>query len=89
MELLIQWKDTQERVLQKFGVLDEGQISPNAQQMEDDDDVFFWLTADEARHIGAGFDGGDFIVVSPEEDNERTINDIKRELEEGAVNSHL
>jgi hypothetical protein len=64
MRFLIQFKDNNEEAVHAFGVLDEGQIEPNAQQLEDEDDkVFFWLTQDEALAIGADYDGGDWVVL--------------------------
>ena len=64
MKFLIQWKDSKEEEVHRFGVLNEGEIEPNAQQLEDEDDsVFFWLTQDEALAIGADYDGGDWVVL--------------------------
>ena len=64
MRFLIQFKDNNEEAVRTFGVLDEGQIEPNAQQLEEEDDkVFFWLTKDEALAIGADYDGGDWVVL--------------------------
>jgi hypothetical protein len=64
MKLLIQWKDSKEEEVHRFGVLNEGQIEPNAQQLEDEDDhIFFWLTPEEATAIGEDYDGGDWVVI--------------------------
>jgi hypothetical protein len=64
MKFLIQFKDNNEEAVRTFGVLNEGEIEPNAQQLEDEDeDIFFWLTQDEALAIGSDYDGGDWIVL--------------------------
>lgn len=64
MRFLIQWKDSKEEEVQSFGVLNEGDIEPNAQQLEDEDEgIFFWLTQDEALAIGSDYDGGDWVVL--------------------------
>jgi hypothetical protein len=64
VRFLIQWKDSKEEELHRFGVLDEGQIEPNAQQLEEQDDsIFFWLTREEYLAIGEGYDGGDWVVL--------------------------
>jgi hypothetical protein len=64
MKFLIQFKDTQEEAIHTFGVLEEGRIFPTSQQLVDeDDDVFYWLTQDQALAIGSGYDGGDWIVL--------------------------
>lgn len=64
MRFLIQWKDSKEEEVQRFGVLNEGEIEPNAQQLEDEDEgIFFWLTQDEALAIGSDYDGGDWVVL--------------------------
>lgn len=64
MKLLIQWKDSKEEEVHRFGVLDEGKIFPTAKQLaEEDDDVFFWLTREESIAIGEDYDGGDWVVL--------------------------
>ena len=64
MKFLIQWKDNKEEEVHLFAVLDEGQIEPNAQQLDEvDDSVFFWLTREEYLAIGEGYDGGDWVVL--------------------------
>lgn len=64
MKFLIQWKDSKEEEIHHFGVLNEGEIEPNAQQLEDEDEgIFFWLTQDEALAIGSDYDGGDWVVL--------------------------
>jgi hypothetical protein len=64
MKFLIQWKDSREEEIHHFGVLNEGEIEPNAQQLEDEDEgIFFWLTQDEALAIGSDYDGGDWVVL--------------------------
>jgi hypothetical protein len=60
MRFLIQWKDTGEEVVQDFGVLPEGQEGEN---QPNDEQIFFWLTEEEALAIGSDYDGGDWIVV--------------------------
>jgi hypothetical protein len=60
MKFLIQFKDNQEEAVHRFGVLpagEEGEDQPN------DDEIFFWLTPEEALAIGADYDGGDWIVL--------------------------
>ena len=64
MRFLIQFKDNQEEVICTFGVLDEGQVEPNAQQLEDEDEsIFYWLTQEEVLAIGSDYDGGDWVVL--------------------------
>ena len=64
MKFLIQWKDSKEEEIHHFGVLNEGEVEPNAQQLEDEDEgIFFWLTQDEALAIGSDYDGGDWVVL--------------------------
>ena len=64
MKFLIQFKDNNEEAVRTFGVLNEGEIEPNAQQLEDENEgIFFWLTQDEALAIGSDYDGGDWIVL--------------------------
>ena len=60
MRFLIQWKDTGEEVVQDFGVLPEGQEGEN---QPNDEQIFFWLTEEEALAIGSDYDGGDWIVL--------------------------
>ncbi len=48
------WKDSKEEEVHHFGILNEGEIEPNAQELEDEDEgIFFWLTQDEALAIGS------------------------------------
>jgi hypothetical protein len=64
MKFLIQFKDNNEEAVRTFGVLNEGEIEPNAQQLEDKDEgIFYWLTQEEALAIGSDYDGGDWIVL--------------------------
>jgi hypothetical protein len=64
MRFLIQWKDSKEEEVHRFGVLDEGKIFPTSQQLADEDDsIFFWLTQEEALAIGEDYDGGDWVVL--------------------------
>jgi hypothetical protein len=64
MKFLIQWKESKEEEVHYFRVLDEGKIFPTARQLaEEDDDVFYWLTQEEALAIGADYDGGDWVVL--------------------------
>jgi hypothetical protein len=60
MRFLIQWKDTGEEVVQDFGVLPEGQEGEN---QPNDEQIFFWLTEEEALAIGSDYDGGDWVVL--------------------------
>ena len=60
MRFLIQWKDTGEEVVQDFGVLPEGEEGEN---QPNDEQIFFWLTQEEALAIGSDYDGGDWIVL--------------------------
>lgn len=71
MQFLIEWKDSKEQEVHRFGVLNEGQTEPNAQQLEDEDNqTFYWLTAEEALAIGVGYDGGDWVVIPYAEEEE-------------------
>ena len=64
MKFLIEWKESGEQEIHRFGIMEEGAIEPTAQQLEDEDDsVFFWLTTQEALAIGADYDGGDWFVI--------------------------
>ena len=64
MRFLIPWKDSKEEEVHRFGVLNEGAVEPNAQQLADEDEgIFFWLTQDEALAIGSDYDGGDWVVL--------------------------
>jgi hypothetical protein len=64
MRFLIQFKDNQEEAVRTFGVLNEGEIEPNAQQLENEDEsIFYWLTQEEALAIGSDYDGGDWVVL--------------------------
>lgn len=64
MQFLIEWKESKEQEVHRFGVLNEGDIEPNAQQLdEEDDQVFYWLTTEEALAIGRDYDGGEWIVI--------------------------
>jgi hypothetical protein len=64
MKLLIEWKDSKEQEVHRFGILDEGKIFPTSKQLiEEDEDVFFWLTKEEATAIGEDYDGGDWVVI--------------------------
>jgi hypothetical protein len=60
MKLLIKWKDTGEEVVMPFGILSDGQEGEN---MPNDDQIFFWLTPEEATAIGEDYDGGDWVVL--------------------------
>ena len=60
MKLLIQFKDNGEKTVRTFGILEEdksGADQPN------DDEIFFWLTPEEATAIGEDYDGGDWVVL--------------------------
>ena len=56
MRFLIEWKDNGEQAIREFGVLPEGE---NGIDQPNDDQIFYWLTQEEALAIGADFDGGD------------------------------
>ena len=60
MKLLIKWKDTGEEVVMPFGILPDGQEGEN---QPNDEQIFFWLTPEEATAIGADYDGGDWVVL--------------------------
>jgi hypothetical protein len=60
MRFLIQWKDSGEEAVYDFGVLPEGEEGEN---QPNDEQIFFWLTQEEALAIGADYDGGDWIVL--------------------------
>ena len=60
MKFLIEWKESGEQEVQRFGTLEgenEGEDMPN------DDEIFFWLTPEETLAIGADYDGGDWVVI--------------------------
>lgn len=60
MRFLIQWKDNGEEAVYDFGVLPEGEEGEN---QPNDEQIFYWLTQEEALAIGADYDGGDWIVL--------------------------
>jgi hypothetical protein len=60
MKLLIKWKDTGEEVVMPFGVLPDGQ---EGEDQPNDEQIFFWLTPEEATAIGSDYDGGDWVVL--------------------------
>jgi hypothetical protein len=60
MKLLIKWKDTGEEVVMPFGILPDGQEGEN---QPNDEQIFFWLTPEEATAIGSDYDGGDWVVL--------------------------
>jgi hypothetical protein len=60
MKLLIKWKDTGEEVVMPFGILPDGQ---EGEYQPNDEQIFFWLTPEEATAIGADYDGGDWVVI--------------------------
>lgn len=60
MKFLIEWKESGEREVHRFGTLEgenEGEDMPN------DDQIFFWLTPEETLAIGSDYDGGDWVVI--------------------------
>jgi hypothetical protein len=60
MNFLIEWKDTGYQEIMTFGILKKGE---NALNKPNDDRIFYWLNEEEARDIGADYDGGDWFVV--------------------------
>jgi hypothetical protein len=60
MRLLIQFKDNNEEAVRTFGILPEGE---SGEDQPNDDQIFFWLTPEEATAIGADYDGGDWVVI--------------------------
>ena len=60
MRFLIQFKDNKSEEIRTFGVLSEGE---NGIDQPNDDEIFYWLTQEEALAIGADYDGGDWIVL--------------------------
>ena len=60
MQFLIKFKDNGEEAIHRFGILPEGQ---EGEDQPNDDEIFFWLTAEEALAIGADYDGGDWVVL--------------------------
>ena len=60
MKFLIQFKDNKSEEIRTFGVLPEGESGID---QPNDDEIFFWLTQDEALAIGSDYDGGDWIVL--------------------------
>jgi hypothetical protein len=68
----IQWKDDEEKQNHKaFGVIPSGMTASACGELEIDDAVFYWLTADEVKTFGVGFDGGDWVVISMSEEQYR------------------
>lgn len=61
MKLLIEWKDDGKQEIQNFGILEEGQ---EGESQPNDDEIFYWLTPEEATAIGADYDGGDWWVIA-------------------------
>ena len=60
MRFLIQFKDNNEEAVRNFGILQEGE---SGEDQPNDDQIFYWLTPDEALAIGADYDGGDWVVL--------------------------
>lgn len=60
MKFLIKWKDTGEEAVRTFGILQEGE---SGESMPNDDQIFYWLTPEEALAIGEDYDGGDWVVI--------------------------
>ena len=60
MRFLIEWKDTKDQAVYDFGVLKEGE---SGEDMPNDDQIFYWLTEEEALTIGSDYDGGDWVVI--------------------------
>ena len=60
MRFLIKWKDNGEESVHTFGVLPEGE---SGEDQPNDDQIFYWLTSEEALEIGADYDGGDWVVI--------------------------
>lgn len=60
MRFLIQFKDNNEEAVRNFGILQEGE---SGEDQPNDDQIFFWLTPEEANAIGADYDGGDWVVI--------------------------
>jgi hypothetical protein len=60
MRFLIEWKDNGERAIHDFGVLQEGE---SGEDQPNDEQIFYWLTPEEAFDIGDNYDGGDWVVI--------------------------
>ena len=60
MRFLIQFKDNNEEAIRTFGILPEGE---SGEDQPNDDQIFFWLTPEEATAIGSDYDGGDWVVL--------------------------
>ena len=60
MRFLIEWKDNGEQTIHKFGILPDGQVG---EDQPSDDEIFYWLTPDEALNIGRDYDGGEWVVI--------------------------
>lgn len=60
MQLLIKWKDNGEEAVQRFGILPNGQ---EGKDQPNDEQIFYWLTPEEATAIGTDYDGGDWVVI--------------------------
>jgi hypothetical protein len=60
MRFLIEWKDTKDQAIYNFGVLKEGE---SGEDQPNDEQIFYWLTPEEAFDIGSDYDGGDWVVI--------------------------
>jgi hypothetical protein len=60
MRFLIEWKDNKEQKVYDFGVLPEGQ---EGEDQPNDEQIFYWLTQEEALAIGRDYDGGNWVVI--------------------------
>jgi hypothetical protein len=60
MRFLIEWKDTKDQAIYDFGVLKEGE---SGEDQPNDEQIFYWLTPEEAFNIGSDYDGGDWVVI--------------------------
>ena len=61
MRFLIEWKDTGEQAVKDFGILPDDMT--DSEKMERDEEIFYWLTPDEAINAGADYDGGDWFII--------------------------
>ena len=61
MKLLIEWKNDGSQEIQTFGILPDEMTDSST--LPNDEQIFYWLTPDEANAIGEDWDGGDWVVV--------------------------
>ena len=61
IQRLIEWNESKEVEMQTFGVIPKGVEYPEL--LEEDDQVFYWLSQYEAKVFGNGFTNGEWVVL--------------------------